>query len=340
MGMGEPLNNYENVKRAVEFLIDSKRLALSPKHVTVSTVGVLKNMQRLSDELPSVNLAFSMHAPNQTVRLKIVPAAKAHPLEKLLEAVDYHILKNNQCREKWEKNKSGGSTAIESPPEDEDDEMPKTVQRYKVNDKGVRVLGKGGVMIEYILIQNINDRPEHAHELAALLAPRRDNILLNLIPYNPTEVAEDFQAPTQEEVDRFHQICILPEYQIHTRVRQEKGQDIAGACGQLALVKAKQANLEGHIERDLEDIAKETIKSSSSRSHSASQPSSSASTVVNARPGNISPDKQLASSKLTNFIKESNLALSRSRQWCLFLFYANIFIPTAYIFAKSYFNKF
>ncbi|RYH20106.1 hypothetical protein EON65_24550 [archaeon] len=96
MGMGEPLNNFENVKKAVEFMIDSKRFGLgklicmltppsmlfisilqtfSPyffylsagRHVTVSTVGVLKNMYRLCDELPQVNLALSLHAPNQEV---------------------------------------------------------------------------------------------------------------------------------------------------------------------------------------------------------------------------------------------------------------------------------
>jgi adenine C2-methylase RlmN of 23S rRNA A2503 and tRNA A37 len=48
MGMGEPLNNYENVKMAVSFLVDSERYALSPRHVTVSTVGITKNMFRLS----------------------------------------------------------------------------------------------------------------------------------------------------------------------------------------------------------------------------------------------------------------------------------------------------
>ena len=51
MGMGEPLNNYENVKLAVQFMINNKRFALSPRQVTVSTVGVLKNMQRLTDEV-------------------------------------------------------------------------------------------------------------------------------------------------------------------------------------------------------------------------------------------------------------------------------------------------
>ena len=55
MGMGEPLNNYENVKRAVQCMIDPKRFSLSPRHVSVSTVGVVKNMYRLTEELPQVS---------------------------------------------------------------------------------------------------------------------------------------------------------------------------------------------------------------------------------------------------------------------------------------------
>ena len=94
MGQGEPLNNFENVKRAVQFMVDTRRFALSPRQVTVSTVGVLKNMKRLTDELPLVNLALSLHAPNQTTRLKIVPTAGAARIDKLMTAVDYHVQSN------------------------------------------------------------------------------------------------------------------------------------------------------------------------------------------------------------------------------------------------------
>lgn len=92
------------------------------------------------------------------------------------------------------------------------------------------------VHVEYILIKDINDRTEHALELGRLLAVRRDHVLLNLIPYNPTAVAEDYEPPSEEDVERFHSICKSAPFSIHTRVRHEKGQDIAGACGQLALV--------------------------------------------------------------------------------------------------------
>ena len=218
MGMGEPLNNYENVKAAVEFLIDSRTLGLSPRHVTVSTVGVIHNMKRLTKDLPTVNMALSLHGPNQETRLKIVPAAKAHKFDKLIAALDYHI----------------ENTAT-------------TSKRF--------FLRASTVMIEYILIKDVNDRPEHAHELGKLLGPRRKHILLNLIPYNPTDVAEDFVPPTQEDIDTFFKIITSEEYGVYCRVRQEMGQDIDGACGQLALkskAEKAQEELEGKV--DIEEI--------------------------------------------------------------------------------------
>jgi hypothetical protein len=221
MGMGEPLNNWENVRRAVEFLIDNRTLGLSPRHVTVSTVGVVHNMKRLTVELPTVNLALSLHAPNQEIRLKIVPAAKAHKFEKLMAALDFHIQNSNSNSKKL-------------------------------------FLRATTVMIEYILIKDVNDRPEHAHELGALLGPRRANILLNLIPYNPTDVAEDFFPPSQESIDAFFKVITAPEYGIYCRVRQEMGQDIDGACGQLALKSKAEKAQEAQDKLDIEELSHQT----------------------------------------------------------------------------------
>jgi adenine C2-methylase RlmN of 23S rRNA A2503 and tRNA A37 len=214
MGMGEPLNNFENVKLACEFMTDNRRFGLSPRQVTVSTVGVVNAMYRLTEELPHISMALSLHAPTQDIRLKIVPAASGHPLDKLMEAVDHHISFR----------------------------IGQLTRNY--NQKKDMV-----VMMEYILIAEVNDLPEHAHLLGQLLSPRQPYILLNLIPYNPTEVNEDFKAPTQDRIDTFFRICASPPYSIYTRVRQEMGQDIDGACGQLALVhKSKEEK-----NRDIED---------------------------------------------------------------------------------------
>jgi adenine C2-methylase RlmN of 23S rRNA A2503 and tRNA A37 len=211
---------------------------LAPKHVTVSTVGVLKSMQRLSDDLPAVMLAVSLHAPNQEVRMKIVPAASAHKIDKIMAAIDLHIERN---KEAWSKKREAARG------------MPITPEEWELRlqrNSGKRPNKITGVMIEYILIKGVNDLEEHAHELGRLLVPRRDHILLNLIPYNPTEVAEDYEPPTEESVRRFFDICISEPYVIHTRVRQEMGQDVAAACG----VSKKQDS----APRDIEDYGSRT----------------------------------------------------------------------------------
>lgn len=88
--MGEPLNNYEAVRQAVTTLTGPV-LQVSPKHITISTVGVVPRMRTLHADLPGVNLALSLHAPSQALRAKIVPAGKAYPLHKLMEALDSHL---------------------------------------------------------------------------------------------------------------------------------------------------------------------------------------------------------------------------------------------------------
>lgn len=93
MGMGEPLNNYAAVVPAARCMTDVGYLgkyALPPGRVTISTVGVVANMRRLADDLPSVNLALSLHAPTQELRAEIVPAAKHNDISELLEIIDEH----------------------------------------------------------------------------------------------------------------------------------------------------------------------------------------------------------------------------------------------------------
>ena len=77
--------------------------------------------------------------------------------------------------------------------------------------------------------------PELAHELGTVLKPRKNFILLNLIPYNPTDVGDNYDPPSDDDIRKFHEILISDKYRIHTRVRKEMGQDIDGACGQLVV---------------------------------------------------------------------------------------------------------
>jgi adenine C2-methylase RlmN of 23S rRNA A2503 and tRNA A37 len=92
MGMGEPLNNYDNVIEACRGMIDRKRWNLAHGRVTVSTVGVTPKMRKLTQEIPEINLALSLHAPNQPMREAIVPTAKIYPIQDMVDALDEHMM--------------------------------------------------------------------------------------------------------------------------------------------------------------------------------------------------------------------------------------------------------
>jgi 23S rRNA (adenine2503-C2)-methyltransferase len=87
MGMGEPLHNYENVVRALEIFTAQWGLGLSPSRLTVSTVGIAPMVERWCAENPPAKLALSLHATTDDQREKIVPSAKAFPLETLMKSM-------------------------------------------------------------------------------------------------------------------------------------------------------------------------------------------------------------------------------------------------------------
>ena len=87
MGMGEPLENYEQVVSAIKMLCDPLRMNLSERRITVSTVGVVEGIDRLASEEFSVNLVLSLHAPNQHIRKKIIPFARKYEISSILESM-------------------------------------------------------------------------------------------------------------------------------------------------------------------------------------------------------------------------------------------------------------
>ena len=89
MGMGEPLANYANVSTAIERLTDADGFAMSPRRITVSTVGIPQNMRRLATDHPNVNLAVSLHAPDPNLRRELVPVPGAS-VDDILDAVRDH----------------------------------------------------------------------------------------------------------------------------------------------------------------------------------------------------------------------------------------------------------
>ncbi len=96
MGMGEPFNNPDNVFDALKRLMDAEMVGLGARHISVSTCGIISGIQRLAKEAPQVNLAISLHAPEQHLRAKIMPVAKAYSLDKLMQAVRDYLERTNR----------------------------------------------------------------------------------------------------------------------------------------------------------------------------------------------------------------------------------------------------
>ncbi|MBI4676207.1 MAG: 23S rRNA (adenine(2503)-C(2))-methyltransferase RlmN [Elusimicrobia bacterium] len=184
MGMGEPLDNFENWAASVRLLINAPAgSAVAMNRMTVSTCGFLPGLNSLAAlSWKRVTLAVSLNAPNDAIRSSLMPVNRKHPMAALRQAL------------------------LEYP------------------------LRRGVFMAEYVLLRGINDRPEHADELAAFLAPFRAAV--NLIPYNGIRGAEDLEPPTRAETERFQET--LRAAGRKAAVRETKGRRIAAACGQLA----------------------------------------------------------------------------------------------------------
>ncbi len=90
MGMGEPLLNFGNVLRSVEYITSEKGMGMSPKRITISTAGIAKMIKRMADENPKVNLALSLHAATDEKRNSIMPINETNNLQVLVEALDYY----------------------------------------------------------------------------------------------------------------------------------------------------------------------------------------------------------------------------------------------------------
>ncbi|WP_457636697.1 23S rRNA (adenine(2503)-C(2))-methyltransferase RlmN [Oceanithermus sp.] len=87
MGMGEPLLNYENVVWAVRCMLSKNALAMSPRRVTLSTVGIPRGIRRLAEDDLGVKLALSLHAPDDETRRQIIPTAHSHSIAEIMAAV-------------------------------------------------------------------------------------------------------------------------------------------------------------------------------------------------------------------------------------------------------------
>jgi len=96
MGMGEPLANYRAVWRAVETLNEPAGIGMAARHITISTVGLVAGIRKLAEERLQVGLAVSLHAPDQTLRERLIPTAHRYPLPEIIEACRDYIAKTGR----------------------------------------------------------------------------------------------------------------------------------------------------------------------------------------------------------------------------------------------------
>lgn len=96
MGTGEPFDNYDNVMEFVRIINHPNGLAIGARHITISTCGLIKGINRYSEEGIQTNLAISLHAPNDEIRNEIMPINKVHPMDELRQAVSDYIKKTNR----------------------------------------------------------------------------------------------------------------------------------------------------------------------------------------------------------------------------------------------------
>jgi 23S rRNA (adenine2503-C2)-methyltransferase len=184
MGMGEPLANYNAVMRSVRNIVTPKPdgLEIGARSITISTVGLVNGIEKLTEEGLQVRLAVSLHTPDDELRDSLVPINSRWKVGEVLAAADRYA--------------------------------DKTGRRYS---------------IEYALIRDINDQAFRADLLGKLLKNRHAHV--NLIPLNPTPGSK-WTASRKEDEREF--LRILENYGVPVTVRDTRGREIDGACGQLA----------------------------------------------------------------------------------------------------------
>ena len=90
MGTGEPFDNFDNVMNFIKIINNQKALAIGARHITVSTCGIPDKIRMYASSGLQINLAISLHAPNDELRSKLMPINKAYPLHELMEAIKYY----------------------------------------------------------------------------------------------------------------------------------------------------------------------------------------------------------------------------------------------------------
>lgn len=96
MGMGEPFLNYENVMEAIKIFNDKDGLNIGARHISISTIGIIDGIKKLANQPLQINLAVSLHAPNNDLREKLIPANRKYSIEAIIEELNNYLKKTGR----------------------------------------------------------------------------------------------------------------------------------------------------------------------------------------------------------------------------------------------------
>jgi 23S rRNA (adenine2503-C2)-methyltransferase len=182
MGMGEPLDNFDNLVHAITILNEQKGLDFAHSRMTVSTAGLPDGLRKLGEKgWRRLHVAVSLNAPNDKIRSWLMPVNNHAPMARLKKALEEYPLRPGGC-----------------------------------------------FLVEYIVIPEINNLPEHAAEIAGFIG--RIPARINLIPCNQSSGGE-FRTPEDDEIHKFAEL--LTQHGLFVRKRWSRGSYVSAGCGQL-----------------------------------------------------------------------------------------------------------
>ena len=181
MGIGEPLDNFDNVIRFLRLVNRPEGMNIGMRHISLSTCGIIERFEDLAREDMQMTLAVSLHAPDDETRSRLMPANRGRGVARLIDA----------CQDYYKR----------------------TGRR---------------VTFEYAMINEVNDSPVQAKQLAS--AAKRVGAHVNLIPLNHVEERQ-FQPTTPERMKDFCRV--LDKAGVNYTIRRKLGGDVDASCGQL-----------------------------------------------------------------------------------------------------------
>ncbi len=219
MGMGEPFLNYDNVLESARVLNDKDGFNLGARHFSISTIGVIDGIKKLSEEPLQINLAISLHAPTDELRSKLMPIGKEYTIRRILSAVDKYIEKTSRKV------------------------MFEYIMIDGVNDGEKQARQLAGIMNPSASCHGQTNPSASCHGQTNPSASchgqtKKKLYFVNLIPCNPVgdfdaaAINCRFKPSPQERIEKFKKI--LKDAGVQVNQRYSFGQDINAACGQLA----------------------------------------------------------------------------------------------------------